>query len=794
MKNPILLILSFFLITPFIFCQVNIPPSAKLTSHQKLTQIIEDQMVMNNISGLSATIIKEGKEVWKINRGLAHRETNLAVSDSVSFLLYSATKLFTGIGIMQLWEEGLLELDDPVNDYLPFEVIHPDFPDTDITFRMLMSHVGGVRDNWTIINALMTFGYDTPVSLSDFCYRYFSEEGSYYNPDKSFNNNEPGTRWEYSNCGVTLLGYLIELISGQDYAEYIKEHILVPLEMDNSTFYLSELDTSLLANEYIFYEDDYLARGFRSCPLLPAGFLHVKREEIRNFQFMILNHGIYNGQNIIDSTTLAMMQARYYPDIAPNSGLIFGYDHINHLWGHTGGMNQNLKTSVSHSYDGNWGVTFLCNGAQDPWTILGMLYQYASEYETLSAEHIEIMDDGNLIIKSNEDVGINVSVQNNFQEDLYDIEAILHCDHSEVMLIDSIATISQISAGELSEDPLSFQVTSGSISNCFEAAFSIEFFQDGQFLSETSFKLFFGEADILLVSDETHFYRKKANAKEFYQNAVDNAGFSNRTYEINRFNFPSAGFLNSFQAVVWFTGLDNAVYNDILSGEKQELLTQYLNNGGKLFLSSQNAGDAIGDTDFYHNYLHANHLNSNYSGYLRAVGVDENAIGEGLNFNLSGGDGNSICLSANVMEPINNADVLFNYYNTDSVAAISYSGLYRLVFCSFPFSAIQYEETRNELMDRILNFLAPSVGLQNSTGQKGSVIYPNPSDGVAVNIRNSFGEASTIQVYDNGGRLIYKKQFIDDDRSYQLPFLNSGLYFVVLTNDSDVFSEKLIVR
>jgi len=153
-------------------------------------------MVMNNISGLSATIIKEGKEVWKINRGLAHRETNLAVSDSVSFLLYSATKLFTGIGIMQLWEEGLLELDDPVNDYLPFEVIHPDFPDTDITFRMLMSHVGGVRDNWTIINALMTFGYDTPVSLSDFCYRYFSEEGSYYNPDKSFNNNEPGTRWE----------------------------------------------------------------------------------------------------------------------------------------------------------------------------------------------------------------------------------------------------------------------------------------------------------------------------------------------------------------------------------------------------------------------------------------------------------------------------------------------------------------------------------------------------------------------------------------------------------------------
>jgi len=89
---------------------------------------------------------------------------------------------------MQLWEEDLLELDDPVNDYLPFEVIHPDFPDTDITFRMLMSHVGGVRDNWTIISALMTFGYDTPVSLSDFCYRYFSEEWSYYNPDKSFNN------------------------------------------------------------------------------------------------------------------------------------------------------------------------------------------------------------------------------------------------------------------------------------------------------------------------------------------------------------------------------------------------------------------------------------------------------------------------------------------------------------------------------------------------------------------------------------------------------------------------------
>jgi CubicO group peptidase (beta-lactamase class C family) len=786
--------LSFFLITPFIFCQENILSSAKLTSHQKLNQIIEDQMVMNNISGLSASIIKDGKEVWNINRGLAHRETNLAVSDSVSFLLYSATKLFTGIGIMQLWEEGLLELDDPVNDYLPFEVIHPDFPDTEITFRMLMSHVGGVRDNWTIINALMTFGYDTPVSLSEFCYRYFSEEGSYYNPDKSFNNNEPGTRWEYSNCGVTLLGYLIELISGQDYTEYIKEHILLPLEMENSTFYLSELDTSLLANEYIFYEDDYLARGFRSCPLLPAGFLHVKREEIRNFQFMILNHGLFNGQNIIDSTTLAMMQTRYYPDIAPNSGLIFGYDHINQLWGHTGGMNQNLKTSVSHSYEGNYGVTMLCNGAQDPWPILGMLYQYASEYEHLTAEFIEVLDDGDLIIESNEDVGINVSVQNNFQEDLFDIEAILHCTHSEVMLIDSIATISQITAGELSEDPLSFHVASGNISDCFEAAFTIEFFQDGQYLNETSFTLFFGEADILLVSDETHFYRKKANAKEFYQNAVDNAGFSNRTYEINRYNFPSAEFLNSFQAVVWFTGLDNVVYNDILSGEKQELLTQYLNYGGKLFLSSQNAGDAIGNTGFFQNYLHANHLNSNYQGYLRAVGSDENTIGDGMNFNLSGGDGSNICLSANVMEPLNNAEVLFHYYNTDSIAAISYSGFYKLVFCSFPFSAIQYEETRNELMDRILNFLAPSVGLQNPAEDKGSVIYPNPSDGEEINIRNSFRGVTTIQVFDNGGRLIYKKQFIDDDRSYQLPFLNKGLYFVVLLNDSGVLSEKLIVR
>ncbi len=767
----------------------------KLVSGNTLNELIEAQMELHNISGLSATIIKNDMEVWNVNLGLANRETGLQVTDSVSFLLYSATKLFTGIGLMQLWEDDLFELDDPINDYLPFTVTHPDFPDTDITFRMLMSHVAGIDDNWSgVIDDVMVFNYDTPISLGDFCYNYFSEGGSYYGANTSFTNSEPGTSWKYSNAAVTLLGYLIELIADQDYTEYIEEHILLPLEMNTSTYYLSNLDTAFLANEYIMDNNDYYPLGFRSCPLLPAGFLHTTREEIRNFQFMLLNKGSYNNESILDSATLNLMQTVQYPDIAPYTGLIFGYDHINDVWGHTGGMNQNIKTSVFHKYDENWGVSMLCNGADDPWSIIFMLYQYAHEHEPITAEFIEVLDDGDLILNSNEEINLNIDLRNQILDDLEDVKVVITCENEEVLITDSVDVIQNIYSGELTINPVHFHLKTQEIASGFEQAFTLTFSQNGVVIGTTDFTLYFGEAEILIIKDEEHFYSQRADAISRYKSAVENNDFSCREYDINGYNFPNEDFLGEFNAVIWFTGLDNVVFNDLFNEEQQLLIGNYLDGGGHLFISGQNVGDAIGETDFFHDYLHANHLSPTYNGYLRAEGVDDTQIGDGLSFNIFGGDGTNTQNSASVIEPINGAQAIFKYYASEEVAGISFEGDYKLVFLPFGFAAIDNQADRDELMERILNFFDLNTNISDiETSEDEVLIFPNPSNGQKLTIKHNFSVPTTIRIHNSVGQLIYESSVMSASDESEMPDLERGEYVVVFSNASKTYSRKIIV-
>lgn len=761
-------------------------------SQSTLTEYVALQMEQNNISGLSATIIKNGKEVWNTNLGLANRETNLEVSDSVLFLMYSTTKLFTGIGIMQLWEQGLFDLDDPINNYLPFSVTHPDYPEIDISFKMLMSHVSGINDNWTILNNLMVFSYDTPISLADFCYDYFSEDGNYYGENTTFTNLEPGTTWKYSNTGITLLGYLIEVISGQDYTEYIEEHILLPLEMNKSTFYLSDLNTDLLANEYIHNGVNFIPKGFRSCPILPAGFLHSPREEIRNFQTMLLNDGTYNGEEIIEPGTLELMQSIHYPNASSFQGLVFAYISAYDLWGHSGGYNQNMKTNVYHNNEENWGVSMLCNGAGDPWGIVGMLYEYAKEHQSITAEHIELIDDGNLILESNEVFSLNVDLRSNVLEDLYNIHTELHCSNEDISFINTIDTIPELLAGEITSEPAQYHMQIGEISGGFNQEFSIWFYENGTVFDSLTFDLFIGESDVLVIKDETHYYSDRANAAYFYESSIENAGFIPRFYDINTFNFPTAEFLENFDALVWYTGLDNTEYNEIFNNEKQLLLSNYLNGGGHLFISSQNIGDAIGESEFFHNYLHANHLEPSYDGYLRAVGVDETEIGNGLDFNLTGGDGSDNLESPSVIEPINGAQSVFTYYNSEDVAGIIYDDEYRLVFLPFGFSAISNQNDRDELMSRILDFLMHMVRLDEiSEAHSLPIIFPNPSNGENLKINTLFHD-NELTIYNSLGEIVYYKN--SKTNVYGIPHLSNGIYLVKMRGTQKTQTQKLIIN
>jgi hypothetical protein len=100
-----------------------------------------------HIPGLAACIIKDTSIIWTGSYGYANIKENRKVSDSTVFMLASISKTFVAVALMQLYREGLFNLDDNINNYLPWSVNHPKYPDSTITFKMLLTHTSAINDN-----------------------------------------------------------------------------------------------------------------------------------------------------------------------------------------------------------------------------------------------------------------------------------------------------------------------------------------------------------------------------------------------------------------------------------------------------------------------------------------------------------------------------------------------------------------------------------------------------------------------------------------------------------------------
>jgi len=152
---------------------------------------------------------------------------------------------------MQLYERGFFDLDDDVNDYLNFNLRNPKYPDKEITFRMLLSHQSSLavdlptfKFNRVIPAGLEVVGYPYPF-LRD----YLVPGGLHYKP-QVWTDTNPGEETYYSNIGYATLGYLVEILSGKTFEEYCSENIFEPLDMNNSSFRLANVNSSRVAVPY----------------------------------------------------------------------------------------------------------------------------------------------------------------------------------------------------------------------------------------------------------------------------------------------------------------------------------------------------------------------------------------------------------------------------------------------------------------------------------------------------------------------------------------------------------------
>ena len=143
-----------------------------------LVEFIESTMETHLIPGLSVSIVKYNNIVWEKQFGYANIINDIFVDENTMFILSSISKTISATALMQLFENGLFDLDDDIDNYLPFDINHPDYADIPITFKMLLSHSSGIKDNW---NVMPYYDGDSELALGYYLQQYLIPEGEFYN-------------------------------------------------------------------------------------------------------------------------------------------------------------------------------------------------------------------------------------------------------------------------------------------------------------------------------------------------------------------------------------------------------------------------------------------------------------------------------------------------------------------------------------------------------------------------------------------------------------------------------------
>ena len=365
---------------------------------------IIDFMDNLNIPGLSAGIVKSNEIVWKNSYGYANLEENIKVENTTLFMLASISKTITGTAVMQLFEQDYFDLDDSINDYLPFQVNHPLY-DTDITFKMLVTHTSSIQDNWDYIPF---YEGDSPLSLGYYLEEYFTPGGEFYSADDNFRNRKPGTNFAYSNVGSALVGFLVEVMSDMSFEDYCQMYIFNPLNMYDTSWFLEGLNISNIA---IPYEGDFEPHEHCGASFYPAGLLRTSTPQLCNFVISMLNNGTFESNSILSEDTVDIIFTPHFTNLPFGWGDMIGIfwfgDEVEDgvlNWGH-GGSTTGVRTSCTIYPSDDLGVVVLTNGpgSNNINPLVSELYEYGKEITNKPPANPTVIYDkenNELVIKS----------------------------------------------------------------------------------------------------------------------------------------------------------------------------------------------------------------------------------------------------------------------------------------------------------------------------------------------------------------------------------------------------------
>jgi CubicO group peptidase (beta-lactamase class C family) len=333
-----------------------------LTDPQELEAFLDEffakEMTKEHVPGAAVALVKDGKIFFSKGYGYADLEKKISVvPDKTLFRVGSISKLFTTTAVLQLAEQGKLNLDDDVNKYLKRFQVKNTYPKP-VTVANLLTHTDGFDSGWGIGAFARRASEMTP--LGDFLAKRL--------PPRIL---PPGEIFLYSDVGMNLAGYLVEEISGVPFAQYIQQNILQPLDMRRSSFVqpLPPQLASDLAVGYKYKNGTYERRPFAFSNTFAGNGMMATVTDIAHFALAHLQNGRYGTARILNEATLREMHRRQFTHDPRMIGSGYGFyeDLINNklIILHNGRQN-GYTSKLALLPDQNLSLIVTCNNNPTP--------------------------------------------------------------------------------------------------------------------------------------------------------------------------------------------------------------------------------------------------------------------------------------------------------------------------------------------------------------------------------------------------------------------------------------------
>ena len=274
-----------------------------------LDGVIPLQLDREDIAGATVAIVKDGKLLFAKGYGYSDVASKKPISpEETMFRPGSVSKLFTWTSVMQLVEQGKLDLDRDVNEYIDFKI--PDAFGKPITLKNLLTHTPGFEEQ---IKDLITNKVEKP-DLGNYLKTHI--------PDRIY---APGTVPAYSNYGAALAGYIVERVSGEPFDQYVANHIFKPLGMMHSTFDqpLPAGFAANMSNGYKIASDK--AEPFETVTPAPAGSLSSSAIDMAQFMLAHLQDGRFGATQILNPETAQLMHSRLFGLDQAANAMAYGF-------------------------------------------------------------------------------------------------------------------------------------------------------------------------------------------------------------------------------------------------------------------------------------------------------------------------------------------------------------------------------------------------------------------------------------------------------------------------------------